>query len=100
MHMHSEVNIIVECEDLNNQGFCRHHNERFLNRTALHQSERKIESILRTPLRYNLCFRNAKSCIFQNENAAFNLVRAWGLEPQRITPREPKGDVTFVKDFL
>lgn len=21
----SEVNIIVECEDLNNQGFCRHH---------------------------------------------------------------------------
>ena len=28
------------------------------------------------------------------------LVRAWGLEPQRITPREPKGDVTLVKGFL
>ena len=27
------------------------------------------------------------------------LVRAWGLEPQRITAREPKGDVTLVKDF-
>ena len=25
------------------------------------------------------------------------MVRAWGLEPQRITPREPKGDVTLVK---
>ena len=27
------------------------------------------------------------------------LVRAWGLEPQRIAAREPKGDVTLVKDF-
>ena len=26
------------------------------------------------------------------------LVRAWGLEPQRITAREPKGDVTSVKE--
>ena len=25
------------------------------------------------------------------------LVRAWGLEPQRIAAREPKGDVTLVK---
>lgn len=25
------------------------------------------------------------------------LVRAWGLEPQRITAREPKGYVTLVK---
>jgi len=25
------------------------------------------------------------------------LVRAWGLEPQRIAAREPKGDVTTVK---
>ena len=25
------------------------------------------------------------------------MVRAWGLEPQRITAREPKGDVTSVK---
>ena len=30
----------------------------------------------------------------------FFLVRAWGLEPQRITAREPKGDVTLVKGFL
>ena len=37
---------------------------------------------------------------FQNENAACNLVRAWGLEPQRITPREPKGDVTLVKEKI
>ena len=27
------------------------------------------------------------------------LVRAWGLEPQRIAAREPKGYVTLVKDF-
>ena len=27
------------------------------------------------------------------------MVRAWGLEPQRITAREPKGYVTLVKDF-
>lgn len=27
------------------------------------------------------------------------MVRAWGLEPQRIAAREPKGDVTLVKDF-
>ena len=25
------------------------------------------------------------------------VVRAWGLEPQRIATREPKGDVTLVK---
>lgn len=28
------------------------------------------------------------------------LVRAWGLEPQRITAREPKGNVTLVIDFF
>ena len=27
------------------------------------------------------------------------LVRAWGLEPQRLAAREPKGYVTLVKDF-
>ena len=27
------------------------------------------------------------------------VVRAWGLEPQRIAAREPKGYVTLVKDF-
>ena len=27
------------------------------------------------------------------------LVRAWGLEPQRRKAREPKGDVTSVKDY-
>lgn len=27
------------------------------------------------------------------------MVRAWGLEPQRLAAREPKGDVTLVKDF-
>ena len=25
------------------------------------------------------------------------VVRAWGLEPQRIATREPKGDATLVK---
>ena len=30
---------------------------------------------------------------------SFILVRAWGLEPQRIAAREPKGYVTLVKDF-
>ena len=27
------------------------------------------------------------------------MVRAWGLEPQRLAAREPKGYVTLVKDF-
>ena len=30
---------------------------------------------------------------------SFILVRAWGLEPQRLAAREPKGYVTLVKDF-
>lgn len=30
----------------------------------------------------------------------FILVRVVGLEPTRLTAEEPKGDVTFVKDFL
>ena len=29
-----------------------------------------------------------------------DVVRAWGLEPQRITAREPKGDVTLVKSIV
>ena len=29
-----------------------------------------------------------------------DVVRAWGLEPQRIAAREPKGDVTSVKVFV
>ena len=29
----------------------------------------------------------------------WEMVRAWGLEPQRLAAREPKGDVTLVKDF-
>ena len=28
------------------------------------------------------------------------VVRAWGLEPQRIAAREPKGDVTLVKEKI
>ena len=38
------------------------------------------------------CFR---CCIFHQHI----LVRAWGLEPQRRKAREPKGDVTSVKDY-
>ena len=34
-------------------------------------------------------------CIFHQHI----LVRAWGLEPQRLAAREPKGYVTLVKDF-
>ena len=29
----------------------------------------------------------------------WEMVRAWGLEPQRLAAREPKGYVTLVKDF-
>ena len=32
--------------------------------------------------------------------ACSDVVRAWGLEPQRRKAREPKGSVTLVKDFL
>ena len=44
----------------------------------------------RTFVRRFLC------CIFHQHI----LVRAWGLEPQRIAAREPKGAVTSVKAFL
>ena len=38
--------------------------------------------------------KNKTICLWQ---MVLFLVRAWGLEPQRITAREPKGDVTLVK---
>jgi len=31
--------------------------------------------------------------------SAASMVRAWRLEPQRLSAREPKGYITLVKDF-
>ena len=39
--------------------------------------------------------RRFRRCIYHQHI----LVRAWGLEPQRLAAREPKGYVTLVKDF-
>ena len=44
-----------------------------------------------------LCSRPAR--VRSGQDRPGILVRAWGLEPQRIAAREPKGYVTLVKDF-